>query len=345
MHVAPPSNQPLVSVIMPAFDAQDTIIEALVSVREGGIGSDDLQIVVVDDGSTTPLRDVLARSPEAAGVELITLPFNHGVATAGNVALRQAKGRYVARMDADDISLPGRLARQIAFLEARPDLAFCGTQAQLFGEADGWGRDGKVPTSKQSCIAALPIMCPFYNPSVVFHRARCGSSLFYDPGMMTSDDYELWVRLFENGKLGENLDWAGIKYRIHPDQMTSRLRAKFVVDDVRIKARALAKILQDDGGLEHLAIAVVLALQTGMRKKLGYRSAIRDLLQRAMAMPEYRAEWSITRDTLLRNFAAVQAEQSVSTTNLVAELVLWFGRMTADARAGAERTVHFQPGG
>jgi hypothetical protein len=56
-------------------------------------------------------------------------------------------------------------------------------------------------------------------------------------------------------------------------------------------------------------------------------------------MPEYRAEWSITRDTLLRNFAAVQAEQSVSTTKLVGELVLWFGRMTADARAtlGAAR--------
>jgi glycosyltransferase involved in cell wall biosynthesis len=320
---------------MPAFNAQDTIIEAIASVREGGV--DALQIIVVDDGSTIPLEPLLQRSAEARGVEILTLSHNHGVATAGNAALRLAKGAYVARLDADDVSLPGRLAEQIKFLRARPDLAFCGTHAELFGEPDTWNRDGKMPTDKQSCIAALPIMCPYYHSSVVFDRERCGSILYYDPGMMTSDDYDLWARLFEAGKFGENLDQVGIRYRIHATQMTSTKRSKFVVDDVSIKARLLSRLLHREEGLEHLALAVVLALQGGLRKELRYRAAVRELLTHAQPASEYQTEWSMARDKLLKSFPDVTVERSVATADFVAELLLWFGRMTADARASATR--------
>ena len=159
---------PAISVVMPAHDAARYIDDAIRSVR--GQTFEDFEFIVVDDGS----RDDTVRIVQTHGAEdsrIRLLRQQHGGATAAIIrGMEASTSRYIARMDADDVSHPDRFGRQIAFLNDDASVAVVGSSVEFIDE------DGKVtgsrrcPTTHEEIAAGLLRRSPLYHPSVMMRR-------------------------------------------------------------------------------------------------------------------------------------------------------------------------------
>jgi glycosyltransferase involved in cell wall biosynthesis len=230
---------PLVSVIMAVHDGARYLRPAVRSVLRQTLR--DLELIVVDDGSTDATGAILDAVDDPRLVRMRN-DERSGLATSLNRALDVARGRYVARLDADDVALPRRLERQVACLQRSPHLAIVGSAVLELDELDRPGRLHRMPATPTEVRWALLFSSPFYHPSVVLDRAvleRC--DLRYDEGLRESEDYELWVRLLEHGD-GANVDEALVLYRVHPAQ-ASRARRDIQRDIQRAVAlSAIARV-------------------------------------------------------------------------------------------------------
>lgn len=199
---------PLVSIVLPAYEAHAVIGPALLSVVAQSFG--DFELIVVDDGS----RDAEATEREIsafrdARMRMLRLPRNVGVAAALNAGIAQARGRFLARMDADDEMLPTRLAEQMRHLLAER-LAFGGAGASKFG-----AETGSIMNPLRQADIRDTFLCgnPFLHPTVMFDRARLSAFPRYDEAFACEEDYELWSRLILHEPCG-NLDVALLRYRV-----------------------------------------------------------------------------------------------------------------------------------
>jgi glycosyltransferase involved in cell wall biosynthesis len=153
----------------------------------------DLEVIVIDDGSTDTTPDVLAslRDPRLR----IERHARRGLTLSLNRALELARAPLIARLDADDLALPERLARQRQFLETHPDVGLLGTGAR---EVDPAGREVAIvrpPVHDTAIRRALIRANPFVHSSVVMRRAALERVGGYDPSFPVAQDYDLWMRL------------------------------------------------------------------------------------------------------------------------------------------------------
>ncbi len=204
-----------VSVIMPMFDAAETVGAAAESILAEPIPG--LELLVIDDGSTDGGAEVLARLGDHR-IRVIRQE-NAGLVAALNRGLDEADGEFVARMDADDLSVPGRLAAQLTWLRARPAAIACGTDYEHFGAFDLRIR---TPRSDRACRRQLLLSTCFCGASVLMRRSVIElHGLRFDPVYAHAEDYEFFTRLVEYGQVG-NLPIVGYRYRMHDAQVSAR---------------------------------------------------------------------------------------------------------------------------
>ena len=206
---------PAISVVMPVYNAERYLAEAVGSILSQTFG--DFEFLIVDDGSTDGSPAILRRF-EASDprVRLVSRP-NTGYLVALNEMLGRARGELIARMDADDIALPDRFERQVAFLRANPDHLVVGSRVLLIDpEGDPlceWNFDrtheeideAHLDGSKGGVIS---------HPSAMMRRGAVMDLGGYRPEYYTCEDLDLWLRLAERGRLA-NLPETLLKYRMH----------------------------------------------------------------------------------------------------------------------------------
>src|SRR5690606_25974276 len=137
---------------------------------------------------------------------------NKGLIASLNEAISLAEGRYIARMDADDIALPNRLKVQYDFMENNPAVGVVGSFAEVFGE-NVVNDIIKQPLSHESIGAKLFIDSPFIHPTVMFRSSILSDNEVYSKDFYRVEDYALWVKLYHHTKLA-NIDRVLLKYRI-----------------------------------------------------------------------------------------------------------------------------------
>jgi len=212
---------PLVSVIMAAHDAERHLRLAVDSILRQTF--DDLELVVIDDGSSDSTPELFAGLSDPRLV-VLTNKEQQGLAASLNRGIDHSRGRYVARMDADDIAMPRRLERQLARIRSTPVAAILGSFVCAL--EDG-GRLGAVQTMPQTPTAVrwhLLFSSPFFHPTVLLDREtleRDGAR--YNPRFLESEDYDLWARLL-TGTDGANLAEPLVLYRVHAGQASQRRR-------------------------------------------------------------------------------------------------------------------------
>lgn len=221
-HPAVPGATPRVSVVIPMYDAEPYVDEAIRSIRDQTVG--DVEILVVDDGSTDGSLATAARHA-AEDPRIRVLRQDHGgVSAARNLGIREARAPWIALQDADDVSLPGRFERQLAFLEANPDVAALGTFAIRIGSS---GREfGFVETSPTSRDELSRIVARdeglFLLPStVMMSRERVLAAGGFRTAGGVAEDADLWTRLADDHTvlvLPERL----VRYRVHARTLSSR---------------------------------------------------------------------------------------------------------------------------
>lgn len=156
------------------------------------------QIHLIQDGPVSSELSKLAAAYAAAhpNVSYLLIPCNSGLPHALNLSILAAPTRYYARMDADDLAYPERLARQLEFLEQHPEIDILGTWAVEFtgDHFSGGGTLKKMPTDRPGIAAMFHSRDPFIHPSVVFRRSVFARIGLYDTAFLTNQDTELWAR-------------------------------------------------------------------------------------------------------------------------------------------------------
>jgi glycosyltransferase involved in cell wall biosynthesis len=218
---------PLVSALIPTFNSERTLDEALESVMRQTIGN--VEVIVVDDGSSDGTIEVARRFEARHPGRVICLQQNHaGPYVARNLAAQRARGRYVAFLDSDDAWLPDKLARQIRVMEASADVVLCHTGV-LVVDASGEVVDTVPidPRYQGRCFPTLLVVNRLATSSVVMRRdvfQRLGG---FDEAFPARGDWELWTRAARCGLLAA-VNEPLIRYRMHPRRMsldTDRMRS------------------------------------------------------------------------------------------------------------------------
>jgi glycosyltransferase involved in cell wall biosynthesis len=215
---------PTVSVALAVYDAGQYLALAVESILAQRFA--DFELIAVDDGSRdgslTILERFAVRDPR---VRVIARPHEGLVATR-NAALAAARGEFVAVMDADDLAHPERLARQVAFLRAHPEVLVVGAEVEIV-DPEGWPiRKGGVPLDHASIDAALMRGRgeAITHPVATFRRDALRAAGGYRQGCQQAEDLDLYLRLAERGRLA-NLPETLLRYRHHL-RKTSNARAE-----------------------------------------------------------------------------------------------------------------------
>ena len=226
------------SWLLPVRDGVAWLADCLDSVLAYS-GPED-EVIVIDDGSTDAPEEVLPRDPR---VRLLRQP-PQGIAAALEHGRREARGRWLARIDADDLVLPGRLEAQLARLEAEPELGVVGGRAQLVGEGsftppEGMSRYVDWVNGLEDLHRALLVESPLFHPATTL-RAEAVAQVGGWRGGDLPEDYDLWLRLRGAGWRLESLPQEVVRLRDRPGRLTRT--------DDRYRRRAFTKLK-----LEHVA--------------------------------------------------------------------------------------------
>lgn len=210
---------PEVSFLVPVYNGENYVQEAIFSLLRQTFR--DFEIVVVNDGSTDATREILSLMESGDSRIKVVHQANGGIVSALNRAFLEAKGRYIARMDCDDLSHPDRLRLQYEFMERFRDVVVCGTNYKKFGKKSGCV---SMPESDRACKLELFFRSCFAHPAVLIRRdAMAALNLPYREGYKYAEDYDLWCRLQSSGKFF-NLQESLLSYRIHEEQTGSSKR-------------------------------------------------------------------------------------------------------------------------
>lgn len=208
-------SQPLVSIIMPVYNVERYVKEAIDSALNQTYPH--LELIVMNDGSSDGTADI-CRSYTDPRVRYYENPANMGVLRTRNEALKLVRGEYVAWLDSDDISLPTRLEKQVSFLEANPDYVMCGT---LHQDIDGEGRPllkSYFPCTDKDLRSFLLLVNSFCNSSTMV-RGPLMQELRFAEDCEVAEDYDLWIRLAQQGKLANIPEFLTL-YRVHGNNIS-----------------------------------------------------------------------------------------------------------------------------
>ena len=212
------SRQPKVSVIMSVYNGEDYLAEAIDSVLNQSLI--DWELIIINDCSSDSTGEILSKYvAQDERVKVYTNEVNLRLPSSLNKAMSYAKGKYIARMDADDICLPDRLEKQYHFMEENPDIALssCRFMTLKNGVISSGGCGGKVDAD--SMKALLLVTNPILHPGIIAN-AKIIKELKYDKNFTCTEDMELWTRFVMAGyKVGILPEYLMI-YRLHDKQIT-----------------------------------------------------------------------------------------------------------------------------
>ncbi|MFT4215669.1 MAG: glycosyltransferase family A protein [Micropruina sp.] len=204
---------PVVTVLMPVHNGAEHLLAALDSVVAQDFA--DFELLVVDDGSDDDTPEILAGYDDPR-LRVLRLERT-GLIGALNRGLDEARGELIARLDADDAMLPGRLGRQVEQFRRDPRLVACGADYLLFGAAEGVVR---TPRSDADCRAHLVFGSPIAHPAVMLRAgALRAGGVRYRADYPHAEDFKLFSELAEVGTLA-NLAEPGLRYRVHAGQIS-----------------------------------------------------------------------------------------------------------------------------
>jgi glycosyltransferase involved in cell wall biosynthesis len=232
---------PKVTVLMPVFNAGPYLREAVDSIL--GQSFRDFELIAINDGSTDNSADIL-RSYQNPRLRFVENERNLGIIATLNRGLGMATGEYVARMDSDDVSLPERLAKQVAFMDAHPEVGVCGAWIRFIGDASPV--TARYPEKHESIRCQLLFSNALAHPTVIMRRALLERySLRYRDEYRSAEDYDLWRRcagLFQLHNLPEVL----LHYRVLSTGITHARGGELKETVARVMGEAL-----DELGVQH----------------------------------------------------------------------------------------------
>ena len=230
------NSTPLVSVVMPVYNAEPYISHAIESILQQSFM--DFEFIIIDDGSTDATWQIIQQYAEQ-DKRIVTIhnSQNMKICQALNSGISLARGKYIARMDADDWSYPNRLQLQYEAMERNPDAVICGSTIEICDEKLRPLNIRRYHLSDKTIRRHFFYYSPFCHPATMFRKDVFNKAGYYNTELYDCEDYELYFRLARYGSL-INLPEVLFRLRTHSKsicQQRSR-RQEWLVLYVRIKA-------------------------------------------------------------------------------------------------------------
>lgn len=203
----------LISVILPVYNAQLYLEEAIESILNQTYKN--FELIVINDGSNDSSLNIINEFMMKDNRIILIDRENKGLVYTLNEAINLSKGKYIARMDADDISLPNRFEKQIELLE-NTKIDICGCHYLLVDEENNINGLNLIPTSHEMCFLSLASKVPFAHPSVMIRKEfLVKNNLKYGQSdYKIAEDLDLWIRMYKNGANFGNVNDILFKYRV-----------------------------------------------------------------------------------------------------------------------------------
>jgi hypothetical protein len=212
-------SDPAVSVAMAVCNVERFLAESIESVLRQTFA--DFEFIIVDFGSTDKSKAIAASyAAKDRRIKFYEIT-NRGLAEARNAACSHAQGRYIAVMDADDVSLPERLEWEVDFLERKPEVGLVGGATDWIDSAGRSLGLHEFPTEDREIKLALESRFPFCHPTILMRNVVFKEVGGYRKPFVFAHDYDLGVRIAERFRCA-NLKQVVLKYRIHPHQISLR---------------------------------------------------------------------------------------------------------------------------
>ena len=227
-------STPAVSIVMPVRDGERFLQEAIDSVNAQSFS--DFELIAIDDGSRDSTPEILAEAVRRDPRIVVLSKGPIGFATALNLGVAESRASLIARLDADDIAMPERLARQVATLQQEPSLGLLGGFAETIDENGRTLGIRRPPASHEALLAALARDNPFIHSTVMFRADLVHALGGYRAAIEVAEDYDLWLRMAERMRIA-NLPETLVRYRVHQQSLTGRGEVRMAFS-VRLARRA-----------------------------------------------------------------------------------------------------------
>ncbi len=233
-------HTPVISVLMAIYNGERFAKEAIESILDQTFT--DFELILIDDCSTDNTLQIMKQYDDPR-VVIIENERNLGLARSLNRGLEVAQGKYIARMDADDISMPNRFSKQIEYLEKHFDIDICGSwikSIDINGNSIIFGKC-KYPLSSNVINCYLLFQNPVAHPTVIFRKRIFQKIDNYNPEFNIAQDYDLWTRTIGNCKIANIPDFL-LKYRIHGNSLSNNFE-KALLEEYKIRKNVNEKFL------------------------------------------------------------------------------------------------------
>ena len=257
-----PSNPPapLISVVLPAFNCATYLPQAIDSILSQTMG--DFELLVIYDESTDQTRDIIESYMAKDRRVHIVQGQRARLVGALNQGIKEAKGKYIARMDADDVSLPTRFEKQIEVMEIS-GLDFCGCDIVMIDGAGQFIKEVAMPKTADLIASTLACTVPFAHGSVMMRKQFLDErDLRYQAGA-SAEDYDFWCQAYALGAHFGNVSMPLFHYR-HFSQSLSKVHAKVVNQHTQIIRR---NFVQKNALSLQLAISKIVPVQKQLNQR------------------------------------------------------------------------------
>lgn len=204
-------SSPFVSVIMPAYNCEDTIKESIDSILLQSY--DNFELIIINDGSIDNTLDVI-NSYNDDRIIVINNKVNQTIVPCLNKGLKNSKGKYIIRMDSDDICVETRFEKQVLFMEKNTDIGVCGSWAKKINYKNE--NVGNMIYNSENDVIKFKMLheCHLLHPSIIIRKSVLSqNNLSYNPKHYKSEDYDLFTRLIDHTKFSNIKEYL-LKYRV-----------------------------------------------------------------------------------------------------------------------------------
>ncbi len=231
---------PTISVIMPAHNAAAFIGQAIESILSQTFT--DFELIVVNDGSSDETASVVREyKRQDKRIKLVSYKKNKGESAAANTGFRQARGKYIARMDADDLSDKTRFVKQVAFLDSHPDYIVVGCQAEIIDGDNRVVGEKIFPVTNSEIYKQYGVLHPILHPAIMVRKSLLPKkNMLWAEKAEPNDDYFTLFELLHKGKF-YNIPEKLVSYRMHDNNKSMQnVKYKFL-NSLKIRAYAVRK--------------------------------------------------------------------------------------------------------
>jgi len=334
----------MVSVVMSVLNCARFLSEAVESILEQSFR--EFEFIVIDDGSTDGSGSILDSYGRRDPRVRVYHQQNRGMADSWNRGCGLAQGKYIARMDGDDIALPKRLMWQVEFMEKHPEVAVLGGAVDVINARGELLVTYPNPIGDREIKSALLRRCALWHPTVLMRKEVLVSVAGYRKAAVDAEDYDLWLRIADHFQLA-NLEAVVLKYRVHPWQLSVRKCRQQALSMLAARAAASSRRDGNPDPLESVgettpAVLASLGVTESAQQVILARECLRwiTILCRAS---EYSAALNMVTDVFRSSDWKGAERRVISELRILAARLYWHDRRFVRSALNAGHAVMKRP--